>query len=319
MSLCELLGVKIGTLECVGINTVRHFDQVQDKGMRRAGAGGAGGSNGGKSDDKEKKGSEEKTPEGPEGGKGEGGKGEGSGGSGEGKEKGKKKFVLKEREVPQVSAGAAKKALLFAMVCIAGYIVASGSLTKQRDIQAHLGAHGFVKQEDSDIFRGEEKVVLDNMRKSGKGLGGKSDEELKRSGTLEDYFLNPEGSGGGAFEKSPRKRGRNDLRAIEAIADWEVGFEANRQLIYISNTRYPHRGVIQLALGEEARVERRGFEFDRSQMRWVITMRNFLRAFEGVTADEVDEEVVREVLMESIHKGNEEKADFNGGGGGGRD
>jgi hypothetical protein len=311
--------VKIGTLEFVGINTVQHLDFVQEKGMKRGGAGGSGGSNGGKSDEKEKKGSEDKTPEGPEGGKGDGGKGDGSCGSGEVKEKGKKKFVIKEREGPQVSAGATKKALLFAMVCIAGYLVASGSLTKQKDIQAHLGAHGFVKQEDSDTFRGEEKVVLDNMRKSGKGLGAKSDDELKRSGMLEDYFLNPEGAGGGAFEKSPRKRGCNDLRAIEAIADWEVGFEANRQLIYISNTRYPHRGVVQLALGEEARMERRGFEFDRSQMRWVITMRNFLRAFEGVTADEVDEEVVREVLMASIDKGNEDKPDFNGGGGGGRD
>ena len=314
-----MLGVKIGTLEFVGINAVEHLDFVQDKGMKRSGAGGAGGSNGGKPDEKEKKGMEDKTPEGPDGGKGVGGKGEGS--SGEVKEKGKKKFVIKEREGPKVSAGCAnlKKALLFAMVCIGGYIVASGSLTKQKDIQAHLGAHGFVKQEDSDAFRGEEKAVLDNMRKSGKGLSAKSDEELKRSGMLEDYFLNPEGAGGAAFEKSPRKRGRNDIRAIEAIADWEIGFEANRQLIYIGNTRYPHRGVVQLALGEEARMERRGFEFDRFQMRWVITMRNFLRAFEGVTADEVDEEVVREVLMASIDKGNEEKPDFNGGGGGGRD
>ena len=313
--------MNIGTLEFVGIKTVQALDK-RDKGttMRRGTAGGAaGGSNGGKPDEKEKKGSEERTPEGPEGGKGDGGKGEGSGAPSEVKEKAKKKFVIKEKEGPQAGAGAGKKALLFAMVCIAGYLVASGSLTKQKDIQAHLGAHGFVKQEDSDTFRGEEKLVLDNMRKSGKGLASKSDEELKRSGTLEDYFLNPEGAGGGAFEKSPRKRGRNDVRAIEAIADWEVGFEANRQLIYISNTRYPHRGVVQLALGEEARMERRGFEFDRSQMRWVITMRNFLRAFEGVTADEVDEEVVREVLMASIDKGNEEKPDFNGGGGGGRD
>ena len=313
--------MNIGTLEFVGIKTVQALDK-RDKGttMRRGTAGGAaGGSNGGKPDEKEKKGSEERTPEGPEGGKGDGGKGEGSGAPSEVKEKAKKKFVIKEKEGPQAGAGAGKKALLFAMVCIAGYLVASGSLTKQKDIQAHLGAHGFVKQEDSDTFRGEEKLVLDNMRKSGKGLAAKSDEELKRSGTLEDYFLNPEGAGGGAFEKSPRKRGRNDVRAIEAIADWEVGFEANRQLIYISNTRYPHRGVVQLALGEEARMERRVFEFDRSQMRWVITMRNFLRAFEGVTADEVDEEVVREVLMASIDKGNEEKPDFNGGGGGGRD
>ena len=116
-------------------------------------------------------------------------------------------------------------------------------------------------------------------------LTGKSDDELKRSGTLEDYFLNPEGGGGVSFEKSPRKRGRGDVRAVEAIADWEIGFEANRQLIVVSGTRYPHRGVLQLALGEEARMDRRGFEFDRSQMRWVITMRNFLRAFEGRTAD----------------------------------
>ncbi len=78
--------------------------------------------------------------------------------------------------------------------------------------------------------------------------------------------------------------------------------------------------MVQLALGEEARMERRGFEFDRGQMRWMITMRNFLRAFEGRTANDVtvDEEVVREVLMASIDKGNEDKSDFNGGGGGGR-
>jgi hypothetical protein len=53
-------------------------------------------------------------------------------------DKGKKRFVIKEKDGPQVSAGAAKKALLFAMVCIAGYIVASGSLTNQKDIKAHL-------------------------------------------------------------------------------------------------------------------------------------------------------------------------------------
>jgi hypothetical protein len=296
----------------VEVNKVTSFS------MRRS--GGAG-SNAGKGDEKEngKKGSEDKTPEGPEGGKADGGKGEGSGGSGEASDKGKKRFVIKEKEVPQAIAGAGKKALLFAMVCIAGYIIASGSLTNQKDIKAHLGAHGFVKQEDSDTYRGEEKLVLENMRKNGKGLATKPDEELKRSGVLEDYFLNPEGAGGGAFEKSPRKRGRGDVRAVEAIADWDVGFEANRQLIYVSNTRYPHRGVLQLALGEEARMERRGFEFDRSQLRWVITMRNFLRAFEGRTADEVDEDVVREVLMASIDKGNEDKPDFNGGGGGGRD
>ena len=294
------------------------LNKVTSFSMRRS--GGAG-SNAWKGDEKEngKKGSEDKTPEGPEGGKADGGKGEGSGGSGEASDKGKKRFVIKEKEVPQAIAGAGKKALLFAMVCIAGYIIASGSLTNQKDIKAHLGAHGFVKQEDSDTYRGEEKLVLENMRKNGKGLATKPDEELKRSGVLEDYFLNPEGAGGGAFEKSPRKRGRGDVRAVEAIADWDVGFEANRQLIYVSNTRYPHRGVLQLALGEEARMERWGFEFDRSQLRWVITMRNFLRAFEGRTADEVDEDVVREVLMASIDKGNEDKPDFNGGGGGGRD
>ncbi len=54
-----------------------------------------------------------------------------------------------------------------------------------------------MKQEDSDTFRGEEKVVLDNMLKSGKGLGAKSEseDELRRSSTLEDYFFNPEGRG----------------------------------------------------------------------------------------------------------------------------
>ena len=279
------------------------------------------GGNAGKGDDKEngKKGSEDKTPEGPEGGKvpGEGGKGEG--GLGEASEKQKKKFVVKEKEVKQGGLGAGKKALLFAMVCVAGYIIASGSLTNQRDIKAHLGAHGFVKEEDSDSFRGEEKLVLENMSNSWKGLQGKSDEELKKSGTLEDYFLNPEGAGGASFEKSPRKRGRAEVRAVEAIVDWNVGFEANRQLIYVSGTRYPHRGVLQLTLGEDASMERCGFEFDRAQMRWVITMRNFLRAFEVRTADEVDEEVVREVLMASIDKGNEDKPDFNGGSGGGRD
>ena len=145
-------------------------------------------------------------------------------------------------------------------------------------------------------------------------LTGKSDEDLKKSGTLEDYFLNPEGGGGVSFEKSPRKRGRGDVRAVHAIADWEIGFEANLQLIVVSGTRYPHRGVLQLALGEEARMDRRGFEFDRGQMRWVITMRNFLRAFKGRTAEEVDIDVVLEVLMASINKGNEDKPDFNGGG-----
>ena len=120
-----------------------------------------------------------------------------------------------------------------------------------------------------------------------------------------------------SFEKSPRKRGRGDVRVVEAIADWKIGFEANQQLIVVSGTRYPHRGVLQLALGEEARMDRRGFEFDRGQMRWVITMRNFLRAFEGRTAEEVDIDVVREVLMASIDKGNEDKPDFNGGGSGG--
>ena len=67
----------------------------------------------------------------------------------------------------------AKKALLFAMVCVGGYIIASGSLTNQKDIKGHLGSHGFVKEEDSDEMRAEEKVVLENMRKSGKGLTGK--------------------------------------------------------------------------------------------------------------------------------------------------
>ena len=280
-----------------------------------------GGGSAGKGDEKEKpeKQADEKSPDGPEAGKGEdGGKGKGSGGPAEAQEKGKKRFVINERDVQQASPSGARKALLFAMVCVAGYFIASGSLTNQKDIKAHLGSHGFVKEEESDTLRGEEKLVLDNMRKNGKGLATKSDEELKKSGTLEDYFLNPEGGGGVSFERSPRKRGR-EVRAIEAIADWNVGFEANRQLIYVSNTRYPHRGVLQLALGEQARMERRGFEFDRAQMRWVITTRNFLRAFEGRTADEVDEEVVREVLMASIDKGNEDKPDFNGGGGGGRD
>ncbi len=154
-------------------------------------------------------------------------------------------------------------------------------------------------------MRGEEKTVLESMRKSVKGMAGKTDEELKKGGTLEDYFLNPDSAVGGAsFERSPRKRGRAELRAVEAIADWDVGFEANRQLIYVSGTLYPHRGVLQLALGEEALVERRCFEFDRGQMRWIVTMSNFLLAFEGRTADEVDKEVVLEVLMASIDKGN---------------
>ena len=229
--------------------------------------------------------------------------------------------MIKERGAVESGAGGnrAKKAMLFAIVCVAGYIIASGSLSNQKEIKAHLGAHGFVKEENSDTFRGEERAVLDEMRKQGKGFVGKSDEELKKSGVMEDYFLNPDGAGGGGFERSPRKRGRSEVRAVEAIGEWEVGFEANRQLIYVSGTRYNHRGVLQLALGEEARMERRGFEFDRGQMRWVITMRNFLRAFEGRTADEVDEEVVREVLMSSIDKGNKDKPDFNGGSGGGRD
>lgn len=157
------------------------------------------------------------------------------------------------------------------------------------------------------------------MRKMGKGLASKTDAELKKSGAMEDYFLNPEGDGGSVSDGTPRKRGREEVRAAQAIARWEIGFEANRQLIVVSGTRYNHRGVVQLALGEQARLERRGFEFDRGQQRWAVTMRNFLRAFEGRTAEEVDEEAVRDVLEASIDAGNEDRPDFNGGGGGGRE
>ena len=107
---------------------------------------------GDKKEKEDKGGAEDKAvPVGPEGGKGEGGKGEEEGEKG----KGKKKFVVSEkRSEPKMSC--AQKSLLFGIILVGGYFVASGSLTNQKDIKQHLGEHGFVKEENTSSAQPKE-------------------------------------------------------------------------------------------------------------------------------------------------------------------
>ena len=217
-------------------------------------------------------------------------------------------FMLKEKPVEPKKKQAVLFVIYFAIVVGLASIVIEGSMTKNKSIKEHLGRHGLVKVEDEDKFVGSEEAVLAKMRASGR-FEGKSNEEVKKA--AEDYFLNPEVQGGAGYDSPSRKRGRasEEIRAREALPGWQISLEANRQLIVVSGTRYNHRGVMQFALGESARAERRGFEFDRENMRWIITMRNFLLCFEGRTAEEVDEDVIRAVLQASIEKGNEDTPD----------
>jgi hypothetical protein len=89
----------------------------------------------------------------------------------------------------------------------------------------------------------------------------------------------------------------------------------------VSATHYNHRGVLQLALGEDARANNEGFKFDKAAKLWVVTFEDIIDYNTNLTEEDIDEDFIQALLENSIENGNELKCDSysrgSGGAGGG--
>jgi hypothetical protein len=91
--------------------------------------------------------------------------------------------------------------------------------------------------------------------------------------------------------------------------DFECSFRAG--------THYNHRGVLQLALGEDARSNNDGFKFDREKREWTVSFGDIIDYNMDLTEEDIDEEFVVALLLNSINEGNEANPDSSGRSGGG--
>ena len=88
-----------------------------------------------------------------------------------------------------------------------------------------------------------------------------------------------------------------------------------------AGTHYNHRGILQLALGEDARANNEGFKFDKTAKLWVATFSDIIDYNTNLTEEDIDEEFIQALLENSIENGNELNHDSysrgSGGAGGG--
>ena len=92
---------------------------------------------------------------------------------------------------------------------------------------------------------------------------------------------------------------------------------AASELSLCPGTHYTHRGVLQLALGEDARANNEGFKFDKDKKEWVVTFADIIDYNTNLTDDDIDEDFIQALLLNSIDNGNELNPDSNSRGGGG--
>ena len=86
-----------------------------------------------------------------------------------------------------------------------------------------------------------------------------------------------------------------------------------------AGTNYIHRGVLQLGLGQDARMNKDGFHFDSEKREWYMSFGDLVDYNIDLTEDDIDVEFIEALLLESINTGNEARPDWNpnGGDGGG--
>ena len=84
-----------------------------------------------------------------------------------------------------------------------------------------------------------------------------------------------------------------------------------------TGSAYVHRGVFQLGLGQDARVNKEGFHFDREKKEWYVSFADLIDYSMDLTEDDIDEEFIETVLLHSINSGHEARPDWTGDGGSG--
>lgn len=90
-----------------------------------------------------------------------------------------------------------------------------------------------------------------------------------------------------------------------------VGFGIILFVMRTAGTNYIHRGVLQLGLGQDARVNKDGFHFDREKKEWYVSFGDLVDYNMDLTEDDIDVEFIEALLLESINNGNEARADWN--------
>ncbi len=83
-----------------------------------------------------------------------------------------------------------------------------------------------------------------------------------------------------------------------------------------AGTNYVHRGVLQLGLGQDARMNKDGFHFDREKREWYVSFGDLVD-YNMDLKDDIDVEFMEALLLESINNGNEARPDWNLNGGDG--
>ena len=104
-----------------------------------------------------------------------------------------------------------------------------------------------------------------------------------------------------------------------AIESWVIRREGTT--ITVENVHYNHRGVMQLALGEAARMNAEGFRFNYESRAWEVEVNEILMYQDpaaGVTNEDVDAQFVQELLLLAIGAGAELTPDMITGAGGSR-
>ena len=70
-----------------------------------------------------------------------------------------------------------------------------------------------------------------------------------------------------------------------------------------------------MALGEDARANSDGFKFDKEKKEWSVTFGDIIDYTIGVTDEDIDEDFVMALLLDSINNGNELIPDSRSNGG----
>jgi hypothetical protein len=65
-----------------------------------------------------------------------------------------------------------------------------------------------------------------------------------------------------------------------------------------------------MALGKDARMNTDGFKFDREKKEWTATFSDIIDYNHGVEEDDIDEEFIVALLLNSIEAGNERVPDI---------
>jgi hypothetical protein len=84
-----------------------------------------------------------------------------------------------------------------------------------------------------------------------------------------------------------------------------------------AGSNYVHRGVFQLGLGKDARMNKEGFHFDREKKEWYVSFGDLIDYSMDLTEDTIDEEFIESLLLHSINSGHEAEPDWTGDGDGG--